>query len=52
MTFKAIDILQTRSKKNSDEGWIMKSEGAGIAFLLLIVCQMMHALDYDRALAS
>jgi alkaline phosphatase len=30
MTLKAIDILQTRAKKNKDEGWILMSEAASI----------------------
>ncbi|KAF8968118.1 alkaline-phosphatase-like protein [Flammula alnicola] len=43
MTLKAIDILQSRSKKN--EGWFMMSEAASID-------KMMHVLDYDRALGE
>lgn len=43
MTLKAIEILQTRSKKN--EGWFLMSEAASID-------KMMHVLDYDRALGE
>ncbi|KAF9477918.1 alkaline phosphatase-like protein [Pholiota conissans] len=43
MTLKAIDILQSRSKKN--QGWFMMSEAASID-------KMMHVLDYDRALGE
>jgi alkaline phosphatase len=42
MTVKAIDILNTRA---GDKGWFIMSEAASID-------KMMHALDYDRALAE
>ncbi|SMR47180.1 unnamed protein product [Zymoseptoria tritici ST99CH_3D1] len=42
MTLKAIDILDTRA---GDKGWFIMSEAASID-------KMMHALDYDRALAE
>lgn len=42
MTLKALDILQTRHKK---EGFFLMSEAANID-------KQMHALDYDRALTE
>lgn len=42
MTLKAIDILDTRTRK---EGWFLMSEAASID-------KQMHDLDYDRALGE
>lgn len=43
MTLKAIDILQSRARKNAC--WFLMSGAASIG-------RMIHALDYDRALGE
>ncbi len=62
MTLKAIDILHARAEKNA--GWFMMSEAASIDKVgpsfgcigctghLREMLQMMHVLDYDRALGE
>jgi len=48
MTLKAIDILHTRARNETDvnaQGWFLMSEAASID-------KQMHTLDYDRALGE